>query len=82
MNRTDIIHATIDGPVDAISFKAFGFKLDTPDAFWIPKSQVHSVCKQDGGDCGVKEVNKQDYIESVEIPRWLAEDKGLTEKVD
>jgi len=55
--------------------KAYLVEDSEGDEFWIPKSQVIDITfgksKNDSAGRPVKE------IESLTIPEWLAEDKGL-----
>lgn len=44
---------------------------DNEDAVWLPKSQIHKTDLQTKGDTGF-----------VEIPYWLAEDRGLESGIE
>lgn len=57
---------TIDGTIEHETGKAILLDVGADDPVWIPKSQIVDM-----------ESNRADGTVSVEIPEWLALDKGL-----
>ena len=60
----------IEGIVKAVTDKAVLLTLDDDTEEWIPKSQIEDC------DVDVDDLEKGDKIR-IEIPAWLAEEKGL-----
>ena len=45
------------------------------DEFWLPQSQLHRITYAKVGDS--RELREGHEIEAIEIPWWLAREKGL-----
>jgi hypothetical protein len=69
-DRESIVTADLDGDylVAIVTDKAIGLKADHGDPvdYWFPISQIH-------GDIP----RRNTWIDSIQIPRWLAEEKDL-----
>lgn len=73
-----MVWAIIDGYLVAETEQSLGFgKEEGSDKqlTWLPKSQIEEICYVDGGDSPEHLIGEA--VDSVSVPQWLAEDRGL-----
>lgn len=73
-NRSQLVFADIEGVLEAETENAIGIKCGADEMVWIPKSQLGHITYEDGDSFDVR-INEN--VEAVEIPVWLAREKGL-----
>ena len=82
-HNQEFVYALYDGFILKVTEKALGLGTKTfrpgkarPKVeIWLPKSQLRTVTYGDGGDMTKYKEGKR--VEAVQIPRWLAKEKGL-----
>lgn len=65
-DRGDMVCVTLTGTCIADTEKAFGVQTESGETVWLPKSQV-----------GEEAMSVGDELETVWMPKWLAEKKEL-----
>lgn len=66
------------GKVKVVTDKAFGIEVvGDPELLWLPKSQVTGVNGKEVS--GEPDMDRGYEVQSVQIPEWLADEKGLEE---
>ena len=65
--RQDAIEVVVDAVVSVVTERAVGLDIGDDDLLWLPKSQCPCIADAEVGD----------EYKSVDMPEWLAEDKGL-----
>lgn len=82
MGQNETIDADVSGyRIARTTDAAFGFAPADDDAgdveFWLPKSQCGAFCYSDGSRV-YRPLDGKSLV-SVEIPVWLADERGLSE---
>jgi len=72
--EAETVWATIDGKIVRQTEKGLAFLTETR-TIWLPKSQIFSLEYEEGGD--ISEILLRRQVRSVEVPRWLADEKDL-----
>ncbi len=65
-----------EGTIERVTERAVLFK--GPEGgmeFWLPQSKLHRITYATGGDS--EELRVGHHVEAIEIPYWLAREKGL-----
>jgi len=71
------VWARVDGILKTTTDRALGIDAGEQDLLWIPKSQIEGINGEDVNDVDELRLQSGEEIESVKIPKWLADDKGL-----
>jgi len=82
MKKENYVHVEINLPLVLDTDKAFCFGVGKEE-IWIPRSVILSACVEDKGDFDIHRsflslIMLENIIESLEIPKWLAQSKDLT----
>lgn len=76
-NRDELVDAVVEATVTVVTPKSYGLKYDTESKevdFWLPISQIGTLTIN---EAFFQTADRGDFIQRCEMPKWLAESKGL-----